>query len=161
MPLDQREAPGGQLQSTHQHWDTLSHLADTQGPGPRRAQSSTLTSMILLWETLPSQTRQAQRPPPKSTQGLSNFFIQKHFKCRMTSLICGIYREMMQTNLQDRVRLTDSASFRLPGGRMWGGCLGVDMYTLPYLKQTANKGLPHSTGHSAQCYVAAWMGESG
>ena len=33
--------------------------------------------------------------------------------------------------------------------------LGMDMYTLLYLKQITNKILLHSTGNSAQCYVAA------
>ena len=37
---------------------------------------------------------------------------------------------------------------------------GIDMYTLLYLKQITNKNLLYSTGNSAQCYVAAWMGES-
>ena len=36
--------------------------------------------------------------------------------------------------------------------------LGMDMYTLLYLKQIINKGLLYSTWNSAQCYVAAWMG---
>ena len=35
---------------------------------------------------------------------------------------------------------------------------GKVMYTLLYLKWLANKDLPYSTGNSAQCYVAAWMG---
>ena len=39
---------------------------------------------------------------------------------------------------------------------------GMDMYTLLYLKWITNKDLLYSTGNSAQCYVAAWMGgESG
>ena len=38
----------------------------------------------------------------------------------------------------------------------------MDMYTLPYLKWTANKELLYSTWNSAQRYVAAWMkGEFG
>ena len=32
------------------------------------------------------------------------------------------------------------------------------MYTLLYLKWITNKDLLYSTGNSAQCYVAAWMG---
>ena len=32
-------------------------------------------------------------------------------------------------------------------------------YTLLYLKWITNKDLLYSTGNSAQCYVAAWMGE--
>ena len=39
---------------------------------------------------------------------------------------------------------------------------GIGMYTLLYLKRITNKDLLYSTGNSAQCYVAAWMGgESG
>ena len=34
----------------------------------------------------------------------------------------------------------------------------IDMYTLLYLKWITNKVLLCSTGNSAQCYVAAWMG---
>ena len=33
------------------------------------------------------------------------------------------------------------------------------MYTLLYLKWITNKDLLYSTWNSAQCYVAAWMGE--
>ena len=35
---------------------------------------------------------------------------------------------------------------------------GVDMHTLLDLKWITNKDLLYSTWHSAQCYVAAWMG---
>ena len=35
---------------------------------------------------------------------------------------------------------------------------GMDMYTLLYLKWITSKDLLYSTGNSAQCYVAAWMG---
>ena len=39
---------------------------------------------------------------------------------------------------------------------------GIDMYTLLYSKRITNKDPLYSTGNSAQCYVAAWMGgESG
>ena len=35
---------------------------------------------------------------------------------------------------------------------------GMDMHTLLYLKWITNKEVLYSTGNSAQCYVAAWMG---
>ena len=35
----------------------------------------------------------------------------------------------------------------------------MNMYTLLYFKWITNKDLLYSTGNSAQCYVAAWMGE--
>ena len=35
---------------------------------------------------------------------------------------------------------------------------GMDVYTLLYLKWITNKDLLCSTGNSAECYVAAWMG---
>ena len=38
------------------------------------------------------------------------------------------------------------------------GKFGMNRYTLLYLKGITNKDLPHSTGNSAQGYVAAWMG---
>ena len=34
----------------------------------------------------------------------------------------------------------------------------MDRGTLLYLKQITNKDLLYSTGKSAQCYLAAWMG---
>ena len=36
--------------------------------------------------------------------------------------------------------------------------LEIDMYTQLYLKWIINKVLLYSTGNSAQCYVADWMG---
>ena len=47
------------------------------------------------------------------------------------------------------------------GGRMGEWIirqLGIDRYTLLYLKWITNKDLLYSTENSAQCYVAAWMG---
>ena len=35
---------------------------------------------------------------------------------------------------------------------------GMDVYTWLSLNWISNKGLLYSTGNSAQCYVAAWMG---
>ena len=34
----------------------------------------------------------------------------------------------------------------------------MDVHTLLYLKWITNKDLPYTTGNSAQCYMAAWMG---
>ena len=72
------------------------------------------------------------------------------------------------TYLQNRNRLTDLREWTYGYGG-WGGWregivreFGIDMYTLLYLKRITNKNLLYSTGTSAQCYVAAWMGgESG
>ena len=36
--------------------------------------------------------------------------------------------------------------------------LGMDKYTLLYVKWIINQVLLYSTGNSAQCYVAVWMG---
>ena len=36
---------------------------------------------------------------------------------------------------------------------------GMVMYPQLYLKWITNKDLLYGTGNSAQCYVAAWMGE--
>ena len=35
----------------------------------------------------------------------------------------------------------------------------MGMYMLLYFKWIANKDILYSTGNSAQCYMAAWMGE--
>ena len=51
----------------------------------------------------------------------------------------------------------------MPRGEGWGEEIvrefGVDMYTLLYLKWITSKVLLDSIRNSAQCYVAAWMGE--
>ena len=46
------------------------------------------------------------------------------------------------------------------GGKMWGRDreFGINMYTLLCLQWIINKGLLYSTGNSAQCYMAAWVG---
>ena len=78
----------------------------------------------------------------------------------MTSLIYGIYKDVIHMNLLAKQRLTENKLVILPGRRM-GGIVrefGMDMYTLLYLKWMTNKDLLYSTGDSAQCYVAAWMG---
>ena len=50
----------------------------------------------------------------------------------------------------------------VPGGEGCGEGMvrefGMDMYTLLYFKWTTNKDLFYSTGNSAQCHVAAWIG---
>ena len=47
------------------------------------------------------------------------------------------------------------------GKKGWGEIVrefGIDMYTLLYLKWITSKDLLCTTGNSAQCYMAAWMG---
>ena len=79
----------------------------------------------------------------------------------MTSLICGIQKEMMQMNLQNRKRLTEN-KLMTAKEEEWGEGIvrefGIDMYTLLYLKWITNKDLLYSIGNSTQCCVAAWMG---
>ena len=63
---------------------------------------------------------------------------------------------------QNRRRLTDLKNrLWLLGVRIGEGIVrefATNTYTLLYLKQITNKDLLSSTGNSAQCYVAAWMG---
>ena len=62
--------------------------------------------------------------------------IEKEKYC-MTSLICGIQKEMMQMNLQNRKRLTEN-KLMTAKEEEWGEGIvrefGIDMYTLLYLK---------------------------
>ena len=66
-----------------------------------------------------------------------------------------------ELNLQNRKKLKDSENelmvARLGGGRGKGLVreLGMDTYTLLYLKWITNKVLLYSTWNSAQCYMAA------
>ena len=62
-------------------------------------------------------------------------------------------------NLQNIKRLTDLENeLMVAGGGGIVRYLGVDMYTVLYLKCITSKDLLYSTGNFAQCYVAAWMG---
>ena len=47
-------------------------------------------------------------------------------------------------------------------GEGWEGInweIGIDTYTLPYIKLITNKDLLYSTGNSAQCSVMGYMGK--
>ena len=71
----------------------------------------------------------------------------------MTSLICGISKEMIQMNLFTKQKETH----RLREGT--DSCqgegivreFGMHVYTLLYLKRITNKGLQYSAGNSAPC----------
>ena len=69
---------------------------------------------------------------------------------------CGVYKQMIQNNLQNRKGL------RKPTYGWWGGegivrDFGKIRYRLLYLKWITNEDLLYSIGNPAQCYVAAWM----
>ena len=93
---------------------------------------------------------------------------QREEQYGMTSLICGIQKEMVQMNLQNGNRLREQ-TYACEGqglGKEIVREFGMDMYIihidghiLLYLKWITNKDLLYSTGNSAQCYLATWMGE--
>ena len=62
-------------------------------------------------------------------------------------------------NLQNRERLTDLADeLMVARGEGIAREFGKAMYTLLHSKWITSKDLLYSTGNSAWCYVAAWMG---
>ena len=72
---------------------------------------------------------------------------------------------MIQMNLLTKDKQTHRLREGIYGclwGKDWGERIvrefGMDLYTLLYLKHLSNRDLWYSTGNSAQCYVAAWMG---
>ena len=65
---------------------------------------------------------------------------------------------MIQTNLQNRKRLTDLENQLMGAGGKTVKDFGKVMYTLLYLKWIDNKDLLYSTQNSARCYVPTWMG---
>ena len=63
--------------------------------------------------------------------------------------------------MQNKNRLTEQ-SYHCQGKGLGGEIVrefGIDMYTVLYLNWIAIKGLLYSTENSAQCYVAAQVGE--
>ena len=78
----------------------------------------------------------------------------------MTSLICGIKKEMIQMNLLTKQKETHRLRKRTHGCQGEGIVkdFGKVMYKLLYLKWIANKNLLFSTWNCAQHYVPAWMG---
>ena len=73
----------------------------------------------------------------------------------------ALYTEKIQMNyLQNRKGLKDlEKELWLPRGKEGRKReFGMDMYIPLCLKWITDKDLPYSTGNSAQCYVAAWMG---
>ena len=92
---------------------------------------------------------------------LSELSQREKEKYCMTSLLCGLRKEMILMNLLTKEKETHRLREQNYGCRWVGtvGEFGVDMCTLLYLKWINNKDLLQSTWNSAQCYVAAWIGE--
>ena len=70
-------------------------------------------------------------------------------------------KKMVQINLFTKQKQTHrKQTYGYQEGRVdrRDGEFGIYMYTLLYLKWITNKDLVYSTGNSAQCYIAAWMG---
>ena len=70
---------------------------------------------------------------------------------------------MICINFYERETNSQRKNLWLPWGKNEGKReivkeFGINMYTLLYLKWITNKFLLYSTGNSAKCYVAAWMG---
>ena len=84
---------------------------------------------------------------------LESLIVRNALKYPMISLINRTYKEMMQMNLQKKNRLIDLENELMDTrGRMGEGTvreIGIDMYTLQYLKWITNKDLLNSTGNSA------------
>ena len=87
-------------------------------------------------------------------------YVESKKKC----IICNLFIKLKETQgLREQTygcQWWEVGGLRVGGG--WGGIVrefGVDMYTLLYLAWISNKEFLYSTGNSAQCYVAACMGE--
>ena len=83
-------------------------------------------------------------------------------KYRMISLTCRILKKKKGTNeliykteVESQIQKTNLWLPGSKGGRInWE--IGIDIYTLLYIKQITNKDLPYSTGNSAQHSVMTW-----
>ena len=73
----------------------------------------------------------------------------------------NLKRNYTNSYLQNKNRLIEQ-SYNCQGKGLGGEIVrefGIDMYTVLYLNWIAIKGLLYSTENSAQCYVAAQVGE--
>ena len=76
----------------------------------------------------------------------------------MASLICGIQKDMVQMNLQNRRdSQTQRMNLQLPRGRASSGIWNGHAHTATF-KWIPTQDLLCSAGNSAQCYMAAWRG---
>ena len=82
----------------------------------------------------------------------------------MISLICGILKNDINELIYKReIELQmQQTNLWLPGGKAGGGInweIGIDIYTLLYIKQITNKDLLYSTGNSTQYSVVTYTGK--
>ena len=131
--------------------------------------TSSLYSLVLLWyiytvEYYSAIKKKEIMPFAVTWRDLESVILSEvsqmeKEKYRMTSLICGIEKEMIQMSLLKKQK--NQTMVARGRGKMGDGVvreLWIDIYTLLYLKQITNKDLLYSTGNSAQCHVAAGMG---
>ena len=76
-------------------------------------------------------------------------------KYHITPLISGIKKETIQMTALTKKKQTQRLREQTYGCQGIFRELGMDMYTLLYLKRTNNKDLLYSTWNSVHCYVAA------
>ena len=90
--------------------------------------------------------------------------LQNYWLKRLSFLCCIAFAPSSKISwLQNRNRFPDLENeLMVTRGESCGEGIvrefGIDMYTMLYIKWITNKDLLYSTGKSAQCYVAAWMG---
>ena len=78
-------------------------------------------------------------------------------------MLCHVHKKGKLSSTGPIFQIRKVSFVMVTRGEGWGEgivrAFGIDMYTLLYLKWITSKVLLYSTGNSAQCYVAAWMGQ--
>ena len=137
----------GTLQARMLEWVAISSLRGSSWPRDWTWIFCIAGRFFIIWAT---------------REALLNEVSQKEEKYCMMSFICGLQKEILQMNFQNRKRLTDlenELTLWLPGERdsqgVWEGH-GTHWYTQNGL---TNKDLLYNIWNTAQHYVPTWMGE--
>ena len=89
---------------------------------------------------------------------MSHWLSQSDREAELLNGIPSMWTRKAMIQMKSQNRLSDLANLWLSGGRIVRE-FGTVMYPVLYSEQINNEDLLCSSGHSAQCFMGAWMGQ--